>query len=60
MILQVPNRIKDVVTFPDNAKAPIISRNATDEQKIIYADFISQYLVDDYSDKEPFFKSIKH
>lgn len=54
-MMVIPDELRDVVTYPDNAMAPIIKPTATDAQKIRYADFISEYLVDNSLDDSDFF-----
>lgn len=54
-MMAIPKELMDVVTFPNNAIAPIIKPTATDAQKIRYADFISEYLIDNSIDDSDLF-----
>lgn len=54
-MMVIPDELRDVVTYPENALAPIIKPTATDAQKIRYADFISEYLVDNSFDDSDLF-----
>lgn len=55
-IMAVPKELKGILDF-SNAE-PILKACATDQQKIIYADWISD-LFKDRSADEPFFKNVK-
>lgn len=50
-----------MLTFPKDKPVPILKKSATDQQKIIYADFITELLSDKtcYRYKDDFFKSHK-
>ena len=52
-IMAIPKEIRDVLDFSNTE--PVLRPGATDQQKIIYADWISE-LFKDRDQDEPFFK----
>ena len=55
-IMGIPKELKKVLDFSNTE--PVLKDGATDQQKIIYADWISE-LFKDRSADEPFFKDNK-
>lgn len=57
-MLAIPKEIRDVLDFSNTV--PVLKPCATDKQKIIYADFITELLTGEGCDRgymdEPFFK----
>ena len=59
-MLAIPLEIKNVVDLSPEYPVPVLKTGATDQQKIIYADFITELLTGEGCDRgymdEPFFK----
>ncbi len=60
-MIAIPIELHNMLTFPKDKPVPILKKSATDQQKIIYADFITELLSDKtcYRYKDDFFKSHK-
>lgn len=60
-MIAIPKELNNMLTFPKDKPVPILKKSATDQQKIIYADFITELLSDKtcYRYKDDFFKSHK-
>lgn len=58
-MMAIPDDLKKVIEFTDYAPAPILKDGATDKQKIIYADFITELFKDKSFDDEAFDKMFK-
>ncbi len=59
-MLAIPLEIRHVVNLNPEYPVPVLKDGATDKQKIIYADFITELLTGEGCDRgymdEPFFK----
>ena len=59
-MLAIPLEIIDVIEFNNKYPVPVLKPGATNKQKIIYADFITELLTSEGCDRgymdEPFFK----
>ena len=59
-MLPIPKELLDVIDLNDRYPVPALKDNATDKQKIIYADFINELMkngtCDHFSFDKPFFK----
>ena len=59
-MLAIPLEIIDVIEFNNKYPVPVLKLGATNKQKIIYADFITELLTSEGCDRgymdEPFFK----
>ena len=60
-MIAIPIELHNMLTFPKDKPVPILKKSATDQQKIIYADFITELLSDKtcYRYKDDFLKSHK-
>lgn len=58
MILALPKELIGNLDF--SYDLPILKDNATDKQKIIYADFIKQYITDQHNEADLFIKHNKN
>ena len=62
-MLAIPLEIIDVIDLNNDYPVPVLKDGATDKQKIIYADFITELLTSEGCDRgymdEPFF-NINH
>ncbi len=60
-MIAIPIELHNMLTFPKDKPVPILKKSATDQQKIIYADFITELLSVKtcYRYKDDFFKSHK-
>lgn len=59
-MIAIPIELHNMLTFPKDKPVPILKKSATDQQKIIYADFITELLDKTcYRYKDDFLNHIK-
>lgn len=57
MILALPKELIGSLDFSNDL--PVLIDDATDKQKIVYADFIKQLILDNHNEDDLFFKNHK-